>query len=270
MTSSNFISTNLPYFDGNLNWHDGWNPAPPQDVEFPAWPYKKWYTPFVGPTKQLEWTTTVTVAEEPMNNLTDITVLIDESGSMADKMNDVIGGYNNFLKEQRENEAPCKLSLITFNNQTKIISGASDLKYAKSLSRENFRPSGATALLDALKEAIEAATERTLMSRPSKVVFVIFTDGEENASRKTTLNAMKDLVKRRQLAGWEFVFMGADIDAFSTGQSFGALQQFTSNVANSKISDSYASMSGNISLMRSGNKLDSSFTAEQQAFLSQN
>lgn len=159
-------------------------------------------------------------------NKTSITIILDKSGSMSSCIQDTIGGYSTFLEEQQKLPGECDISLIQFSNETIFTYKSIDIKDAPKLSLENYRPSGGTALLDAVGKAIsEKGKELSELSedqRPGKVIMVIITDGEENASKAYTYEKIKEMIEHQtQKYNWIFTFLGANLDATSTAASIG-------------------------------------------------
>jgi hypothetical protein len=160
------------------------------------------------------------------DNFTSVNVIIDKSGSMGSLANDTIGGFNTFLADQKNVPGDVSFTLVVFNNHYDVVYDAVPLATVPELSVKTYRPSGGTALLDAVGTTINnVGAKLAAMSeeeRPSKVIFLIVTDGEENASHEYKLEQIKDMVThQREKYSWEFVFMGANIDAISAGTSLG-------------------------------------------------
>ncbi|MFA5624469.1 MAG: vWA domain-containing protein [Bradymonadales bacterium] len=155
----------------------------------------------------------------------DIVYIMDKSGSMSGLEKDVVGAYNSFIKEHLEiKEKKIKISTIFFDHGYEAVFVNEDLDNAR-LRDGQYRPSGMTALLDAFGRAIATQDLRLKNlpqeARPCKVIFVIATDGEENSSREYSAREIHRLVSARQELGWEFLFFGANIDAFAVGQNYG-------------------------------------------------
>jgi hypothetical protein len=159
--------------------------------------------------------------------LTDITVVLDRSGSMSNCVDDTVGGFNTFIRQQKET-GNCRLTLVQFDHEYIIDYNGVPINEVKELvAGVNYSPRGSTALFDAVGRAIYAAQERInrnhspgcrCCGEPPKVIFVILTDGHENASREFTAQAIKDLITHnRTKHDWQFVFMGADVDAMTAG-----------------------------------------------------
>lgn len=154
----------------------------------------------------------------PSNDIL-INFILDRSGSMGQIWNDVIGGYNEFVKAQKEESGEARFSLLAFDTLF-------DKVYVNELIDNipplpsTIHPRGATALLDAVGKTIEEI--KALPTLPEKVVFVIFTDGYENSSSEYKLDQVKDLIKTTQAdKNWQYVFLGADQDAFAAGTQLG-------------------------------------------------
>jgi len=159
-------------------------------------------------------------------NFTSINVVIDKSGSMSGLAKDTIGSFNSFLKDQREVPGEAAFTLCAFNHDYTLVHDFVKLASVPDLDSVSYRPSGNTALLDALGTTINSVGQKLAAmpedERPSKVIFLIITDGQENSSSKFTNEQIKSMVEhQREAYKWEFVFIGANIDAFHTGQSYG-------------------------------------------------
>ena len=172
-------------------------------------------------------------------NLTSINVIIDQSGSMESLTTDTIGGFNTFLKDQKNVPGEAILTLCTFNHDYRLVHDCVKLASVTDLTKETYRPSGNTALLDAMGATIDEVGRKLAAmpeeERPSKVIFLIITDGEENASRRYTLEQVRSMVThQRDVYSWEFVFMGANIDAIGAGTSLGVMASNSVNYVASK------------------------------------
>jgi Mg-chelatase subunit ChlD len=160
-----------------------------------------------------------------MKNKTHIIVVLDRSGSMNSIADDTIGGFNRFLSDQQAT-GDSTLSLILFNDQRYVVYSRKAIREAPALSRETYAPRGGTALLDAIGETL-ADTAREIDAlpeeqRPGKVLFVVLTDGLENASREFNREAVFKLITdRRDKHGWHFIFLGANQDAIAEGGKLG-------------------------------------------------
>lgn len=169
-------------------------------------------------------------------NYTHISILLDKSGSMGSCLNDTIGGFNQFLKTQKEVDGEATVTLVQFNNNYDMIIDMLPLTNAEDLSTRNYQPNGGTALLDAIGRTINNVeaklSEKNEDEKPEKVIFVIITDGEENASREFARDQIMTMINNhRGEQKWEFVFIGANQDAIQAGGSMGIRAGNTLNYA---------------------------------------
>lgn len=165
-------------------------------------------------------------------NFTSINVIIDESGSMGGLTTDTIGGFNQFLSEQKVVPGDAVLTLCTFNDDYRLVHEFSPLTGIPDLDGKTYRPGGSTALLDAMGTTINSVGSKLAGmpedERPSKVIFLIITDGQENASKRFTRAQVKSMVEhQKDVYSWEFVFMGANIDSIAEGTALGITMQNT-------------------------------------------
>lgn len=155
---------------------------------------------------------------------TEIVFLIDRSGSMSGLENDTIGGYNSFIKEQKKLEGKVKLTTVLFDNDYELLHDKVDIKTVKSLTNKEYFVRGSTSLFDAIGITINNISK---YQKNSKVIFVITTDGMENSSREYTREQINKLIKSK--IDWEFLFLGANIDAYAEGTSLGIKKSHISN-----------------------------------------
>lgn len=160
------------------------------------------------------------------NNITELVFILDKSGSMSGCEKDVIGGFNSMIKKQQAEEGSAFVSTVLFNNRTQVMHDRKPLQEVEPLTEEDYRPSGCTALLDALGGAISHVKTIHKYARkedvPSRTIFVITTDGLENASRTYDSKTVKEMIKTQQEnAGWEFLFLADNIDAVETALEIG-------------------------------------------------
>jgi uncharacterized protein YegL len=155
-------------------------------------------------------------------------VLLDRSGSMESMRTDVIGGFNAFLDEQLAEPGRARLTLVQFDTQDhqEVLLDGAHLQNAKPLSAASFQPRGGTPLLDATVTLIErihgrAAARKAMGKTPEEIVVITITDGEENSSRRASLDQVRSLVENGKESGWSFVFLGAGIDAYEEAQRLG-------------------------------------------------
>ena len=159
-------------------------------------------------------------------NLTEIVFILDRSGSMAGLERDTIGGFTSMISKQKEEPGEAFVSTVLFDNETEVIHDRRDIKKIEPLTDRDYYVRGCTALLDAVGSAIhhignvhKYAREE---DRPEKTLFVITTDGIENASRKYSYDRLKAMIARqKEKYGWEFLFLGANIDAAREASRFG-------------------------------------------------
>jgi len=172
-------------------------------------------------------TTTKTTTEYiPTNERTHIICILDSSGSMSSIMSDSIGGFNQFLKEQRElpDEATLTVALFDSNYNYQLLYDFVDIKKAKDLTSKEWYPRNMTALYDAIGKTINADKARLARlgdEAPSKVLVCVVTDGLENDSKEYTVNDIKKLVKDCEKDDWNFIYLAANQDAFEVGSGFG-------------------------------------------------
>ena len=159
-------------------------------------------------------------------NLTEIVFILDRSGSMAGLEEDTIGGFNAMIEKQKREEGEALISTVLFDNESVVIHDRVDIQKIEPMTRKEYFVRGCTALLDAVGGAIhhignvhKYAREE---DRPEKTLFVITTDGMENASRRFTYDRLKVMIERQKKRyGWEFLFLGANIDAAAEAKRFG-------------------------------------------------
>ncbi len=160
------------------------------------------------------------------NNITEIVFILDRSGSMAGLEDDTIGGFNAMVERQKKEPGSALLSTVLFSNGFELLYDREDIQKVEPMTEEQYQVGGCTALLDAIGWTVhhignvhKYAREE---DRPGKTIFVITTDGMENASHSYTYEEVQRMVKHEQEKyGWEFLFLGANMDAIATARSFG-------------------------------------------------
>lgn len=158
--------------------------------------------------------------------LTELVFIVDKSGSMGGLETDTIGGYNTMLKKQQTIDGECHITTVLFDNNYELLHDRIDIKAVSSITEKEYQVGGTTALLDAIGRTIHKignAQKHTADDyRAEKVMFVIITDGEENSSREYSSVKVKAQIERQKTKyGWEFIFLGANIDAVATAGRFG-------------------------------------------------
>ena len=160
------------------------------------------------------------------NNLTEIVFILDRSGSMAGLESDTIGGFNAMLDRQKKEPGEALLSAVLFSNDSQVLYDRVDIRKIEPMTEQQYRVGGCTALLDAIGGAVRHIANVHKYAReedrPGKTVFVITTDGLENASRRYDYAEVQRMVRHEQEKyGWEFLFLGANMDAISAAGRFG-------------------------------------------------
>ena len=160
------------------------------------------------------------------NELTELIFILDRSGSMAGMESDTIGGFNSMLAKQRGEPGECRITTVLFDHQCEILHDRIDIKAVSPITEHEYYVRGQTALLDALGVTINkigGVQKNTAVDyRAGKVLFIITTDGMENASREFDYDKIKAMIERQKTKyGWEFIFLGANIDAVEVANRFG-------------------------------------------------
>jgi uncharacterized protein YegL len=155
---------------------------------------------------------------------TEIIFLIDKSGSMARLTSDTIEGFNGFVESQKD-DTKTTLTTVLFDTSWKILHDGIDVYEVSQMTTKDYIAGGGTAMLDAIGETINRVQDRhdeLGAEKPEKVLFVITTDGEENSSRKFTKNQIEKMIKHQTNGhGWEFIFLGANMDAVTVATNIG-------------------------------------------------
>lgn len=159
-------------------------------------------------------------------NLTEIVFILDRSGSMSGLEADTIGGFNSMIEKQKRAEGEALISTVLFDNESEVLHDRVDVQRIKPMTDKDYTVRGCTALLDAIGGAIHHIGNVHKYARaedvPEHTMFVITTDGMENASRRYDSETVKKMIERqKEKYGWEFLFLGANIDAVETAKHFG-------------------------------------------------
>ncbi|MBE6851422.1 MAG: VWA domain-containing protein [Ruminococcus sp.] len=160
------------------------------------------------------------------NNITELVFILDRSGSMAGLENDTIGGFNSMIEKQKKQEGCCYVSTVLFDNVSEVLHDRVKLADVPKMTDNDYTVRGCTALIDAIGGAIHHIGNIHKYARdedvPEHTMFVITTDGQENASHRYTSEQVKKMIERqKEKYGWEFLFIGANIDAVETAARYG-------------------------------------------------
>lgn len=204
------------------------------------------------------------------SDLTDITLVVDRSGSMAQVQEDAEGGVNTFIAQQAKEPGEALLTLVQFNTEYDFLHKGVPIS---QVPKYELVPRGMTALLDAVGRAINETGERLAKmpeaDRPGLVVFVIVTDGQENSSKEFSKANIKEMIQRQQATyNWQFTFLGANQDAFAEAGGIGIRAAGVANCAVAKLHLAYMIAGHNLSRMRTqtrkGETVTNEFTEEER------
>jgi len=204
-------------------------------------------------------------------NLTEIVFILDKSGSMGGLESDTIGGFNSMLEKQKKENGEAFVSTVLFSNQSETIHDRVNIKDVTKLTDEQYYVGGCTALLDAIGGTIKHISDIHKYVRksdvPNRTIFIITTDGLENASHKYNINQIKKMIEEKKKENWEFLFLGANIDAIATARNFGISEDravnFKSDKRGTKLN--YSAMCKAISSVRNDEELSAGWKAEIEA-----
>lgn len=190
-------------------------------------------------------------------NLTEIFCVMDRSGSMSAMLEDAIGGFNTFLKTHQETAVDeCRLSLVLFDHEYDVIHWGAPVRAVGPLTTDTYKPRGTTALLDAVGRTVDDAGKRfeamDEKDRPGAVIFFITTDGLENASKDYDRAKVRAMIERQQNTyNWQFIFMGANHDAFAEARKMGIDTRGTMQATKDTYTKGYVGISGQSAHFRS-------------------
>ena len=193
---------------------------------------------------------------EPKTVSTEIVFILDKSGSMSGLESDTIGGFNSMLSKQKEEKGDAFVTTVLFDTAIKTLHDRIPLSDVPEMSGRDYLPGGCTALLDAIGQTLCRIKDIHRYIRkedvPEKTIFIITTDGLENASREFTAEKVKALIEEQKKLGWEFLFLGANIDAVSTAKQFGIAEDRAVTYTCDKVGTAlnFKAMGGAIKAMR--------------------
>ena len=172
-----------------------------------------------------------------MKDTVELIFLLDRSGSMQGMELDTIGGFNSFLEKQKNKKGNKTIvSLVLFNSRTEVIYNRVPINDVKPLTQKNYIVGGSTALIDSISGSINHVLKVHHLlgkeNKPNKVMFVITTDGYENSSHRYSNRDLKNMVLKKEEEGWEFIFLGANIDSYHAVHRYGFRHERVSNFRN--------------------------------------
>ena len=165
--------------------------------------------------------------------LTELVFILDRSGSMTGLESDTIGGFNGIIEKQRDEDGEVLVSTVLFDDISEVLYDRVDIRKIRPMTEKEYFVRGCTALLDAVGGAIKhiktVRKEMPKEERPEKTIFIITTDGMENASQRYSYDKVKKMIEKRQAKNWEFIFLGANMDAVSEAGRMGIKASRTAN-----------------------------------------
>lgn len=191
-------------------------------------------------------------------NLTEMVFILDRSGSMQSLTSDTIGGFNSMIESQKKEEGEAFVTTVLFDDQYELLHDHVDIQQIEPITNKEYYARGMTALLDAIGKTVNSIGSRLSGTpedeRPDKVIFVITTDGFENASREFDKSTIKEMIEHQQNKySWTFIFLGANMDAVGEATSLGinASHSHTYTASAKGTSSVYASLDATMSCLRS-------------------
>ena len=202
-------------------------------------------------------------------DLTELVLILDRSGSMAGLEDDTIGGFNAMVEKQKKEPGQALLSAVLFSDDNEVVYDRTDIGKVEPMTERQYRVGGCTALLDAIGGAVHHIANIHKYAReedrPGKTIFVITTDGMENASRRYSYAEVQRMVEHeREKHGWEFLFLGANMDAIAQARSFGIRPdravRYNSDSVGTRMN--FAAVGKAISMAREGCPIAADWSAE--------
>lgn len=197
--------------------------------------------------------------------MTEIVFVLDRSGSMSGLESDTIGGFNSMIKrQQQETDGAAFVSTVLFNHESKVLHDRIPLEKIEALTEKEYSVGGNTALLDAVGDAIKHIKNihkyARKEDRPTKTIFIITTDSEENSSERFNYEDIKKLINKQKELGWEFIFLGANIDAAQVAEHIGIERRRAVNYHSDKLGTQkvYGAMSNFVAFARSAPSMSES------------
>lgn len=202
-------------------------------------------------------------------SIIELVFILDRSGSMAGLESDTIGGFNAMLEKQRKEPGDAVVTTVLFDDRYELLHDRIDIQAVRQITDKEYYVRGSTALLDAIGytigKIVNVQKQTAEEHRADRVMFVITTDGLENASREYTYEKIRDMIRRqKEKYGWEFIFLGANIDAVSTAASFGINADRAADFINDSegISLNYKAVSEAVSAFRAAKPISDDWKKE--------
>lgn len=199
---------------------------------------------------------------------TELVFILDKSGSMAGLEKDTIGGFNALIDKQRKLPGEVRVTTVLFNHEYELLHDRISLEGISPMTDSDYEVGGMTALLDAVGSTIQkisnAQKETLKKHQADRVMFVITTDGLENSSCEYTYKKIHEMIASKKTAGWEFIFLGANIDAVATAKKFGVDEDYAVDYhADAEGTElNYQVLSEAVSSFRTGKKIDREWKRE--------
>lgn len=205
------------------------------------------------------------------NGITELVFILDRSGSMAGLESDTIGGFNSLIEKQKQQEGECFVTTVLFDHEILTLHDRVKLADVKPLTNREYEVRGCTALVDAIGETVTHISDIHRYAReedvPENTLFVIITDGMENASKNYSSQQVKQLISQKKELGWEFLFIGANIDSVETAGFYGISPDRAVNYHADKKGTRvvYDAVAGAVGKMRSCAPLEADWSEEISA-----